>query len=190
MALSKQICKIEYDKKDISAKNVAKFLKNLEKYVAKAGIQEEDAQKLATWTDTRHQDVKLVEKAKWLEFGRIIPPGGKFKSYLTGEKFDIKTKRFQPQRICFRLYAGPDKKQVQTAISQSFKKMIEGFKKSPMEIFKQVADDAAFWQHSRIYLDQLKPRNRPDTIRYKGFDHPGFMTGQLVDNIKGKVDKR
>ncbi len=190
MAVSKQVCKIEYNKKDVSSKNAAKFLKNLEKYVAKAGIQKEDAQKLAPYTDTRHLDVTIVEKAKWLEFGRIIPAGGKFKSYLTGEDFDIRGDRLQKPRIYLRLYLGSDKREAQTAISQSFKKMIEGLKKTPMEIFQQVADDAAFWQRSRIYLDKLKPRNKPDTIRYKGFDHPGFMTGQLLDNTKGKADKR
>lgn len=190
MAVSKQVCKIEYDKKDISTKNVVKFLKNLEKYQATAGVHKEDGQKMAPYTDTRHLDVKLIEKVKWFEFGRIIPAGGKFKSYLTGEKFNITKDTQQPPRILIRLYVGPDVKKAQLAISQTFKKMIEGFKKSPMEIFKQVAEDAAFWQRSRIYLNEIKPKNKPLTIKYKGFDHPGFMTGQLVDNIKGKADKR
>lgn len=182
----------EVKKKNLSIKEARKFFENLDKYKATAGIHKEDGQKLAPYTDTRHKDVKLIKKAIWFEFGHKIVATMKdshFKSYLTGEVFSLKPGKtyIQPPRPLIRMYLTKNWKDVKKSLPQEFKKGISGFKNKPETIFKQVADTAAFWQRSTIGLNELTPENSSMTIKYKGFDHPGFMTGQLLDNLKGKA---
>nr|DAS99112.1 MAG TPA: virion morphogenesis protein [Caudoviricetes sp.] len=186
------ISEIVIKKKNISIKDIKKFYQKLDKYQATAGIHKDDGQKIAPYTDTRHKDVKLITKAIWFEFGHKIVATVKdshFKSYLTGEFFSLKPGKtyIQPPRPLIRMYLTKNWKDVKKSLPQEFKKGISGFKNKPEGIFKKVADAAAFWQRSTIYMDELTPKNSSMTIKYKGFDHPGFMTGQLLDNLKGKA---
>lgn len=178
-------------KKSMSRNQAKKYFENLTKLSATAGVHKEDGQKLAPWTDTRHQNVKLITKACNLEFGNEFTPQRHtyFKSYLTGKFFKLRAFQtyIQPPRPFIRL---SNLRVAKKAITQTFKNLINGFKNTPNTIFKQVAENAAFWQRSRIETNELSPKNKPMTIEYKGFNHPGFMTGQLLDNIKGKVNQK
>ena len=39
----------------------------------------------------------------------------------------------------------------------------------------------------RILLKQVKPKNAPMTVEYKGFNHPLYATGKLGSAIKSEV---
>lgn len=77
------------------------------------------------------------------------------------------------------------------ANKQQFQSMIEAVLEGKSVLAAMQKTLPAFEQTlKQVMLDWDTPRNAPLTVRMKGFDDPLYNSGELIDNVTAKVQKK
>ena len=175
--------KLEKRDNGIKLENAISFFEELQKNKITVGVHKD-------------KGAKVVKKAAHTEFGTTV-----FEGWNTpfGKLYVV------PPRPVIRMYLYPEMKE---EISETYKKSVDaemGSKaKNPRqnteEVQKNVGETCVKLQQEKIAyggFDQSTNSTGVDpehngirTIEYKGFDHPWYQTGETMEAIDYKIEKR
>lgn len=184
--MAEEFCRIELKRKDVQANALKKMYNKLALHYVSVGVHRKEGQEVINIVDGK--PYTMIKNACVQEFGatRTIKKSIRFKSPYTGKWFYIKkgTTIRIPARIFIRIFS--QNKQLQKELTQTFKESIETYKFAH-PIYENVGEYAKLKMKSRIIAKQVKPKNAPMTVEYKGFNHPLVLTGKLMGAITSEV---
>ena len=186
--MSKEFCRIEYKKSDVSTKNLKKFFKKLSSHYVSVGVHRAEGQEVVNVSDGK--PFTMIENACIQEFGNTqkVEKTRRFKSPFTGKWFYIKAGTIIniPPRVFVRIFT--KSKKLQKELTKAFRDIIQNAKyNDPESVYEQLGNFAQIRMKQRVWFKEVKPKNANMTIEYKGFNHPLFMTGKLANAIKSEV---
>ena len=175
-------------------KCVQQYVENLGKVKATVGVHAEDSKK-------DKYGVTTVQKAIWNEFGveewtakRDYDFIKKGKQYFVskGQKFKI------PARPFVRLYIHPNSvKIIQQELNRNMRTMLNfhGRLTQPLKAATTTMDNVGrkAKEEMKNLIKKGSPLyapNSPFTVQIKGFDHPLYETGDLLNSIDSKLERR
>lgn len=178
------VCSITYKKQDISTKALEKFYKSLDRHFATVGIHRaEGAVQIA------NKGYTMIKNACVQEFGTsyTLDTSVSFKSPFTGKWFHLKQGSVItiPPRVFIRIFT---EKRLQQELTSNLKKIIQQNAYKDAEfVYKQIGDYARLRMKERFLNNEIKPKNAPMTIAYKGSNTPLYATGKMASSIKSEV---
>lgn len=178
-------CYIKYEKGEVSSKNLAKFLKNLEKHNTTVGIHKEDGAKVVG-----KDGFTLIKNACIQEFGntQTVQETRRFKSPSTGKWFYLKkgTEIEIPKRPFVRIFNRKSEKDILTETFKYY--VVKGEKTGDWrEVYDKIGQLVELRMKERIAGQEIKPENAEMTKEYKGSSTPLIQHGDLYYAIKHEV---
>lgn len=184
--MSEEFCTIEYKPRDLKSEAMQKLFKNLDLHNVTVGIHRAEGEKVIAVSNNK--PFTMIENACIQEFGntQTVQKTRRFKSPITGKWFYLKkgTKITIPPRPFVRVFTY-DKK-LKKELTGAFKNSIEKYD-NPQDIYENVGDYARLTMKGRFLDGSIKPKNRPMTIQYKGYNDPLVLTGEMAKSIKSEV---
>ena len=182
--MNSKMCTITYKKQDISTNALKKFFKNLDRHYTTIGIHKAEGQQVLN-----SEGFTMIKNACLQEFGTTytIEKSRRFKSPYTGKWFYLKagTVITIPPRVFIRIFTD---KRLQKELTVKLKQIIQqNMYKSPEEVYKNLGNYARLRMKERFFGNQIKPKNKPMTVAYKGSNDPLYLTGRMASSIKSEV---
>ena len=185
--MNKEMCEISYKKQDISNEALKKFYKSLDKHFTTVGIHRKEGEKVINVHNGK--PFTMIKNACIQEFGTtyVVEKTRRFKSPYTGKWFCLKagTKIHIPPRVFVRIFT---EKKLQKKLTKEIKDIIkQNAYKDARTVYDEIGDYAKLTMKERFFKKQIKPKNSPMTVEYKGFNDPLYLTGQMMNSITSEV---
>lgn len=184
--MADEFCRIEFKKKDAKHGDIMKMYDKLAKHFVSVGVHKSEGSKVINKSNGK--SFTIIQNACIQEFGnsQVVKKTRRFKSPKTGKWFFIKkgTVLTIPPRIFVRVFSVDNEKKKE--LTKKFKEYLQTYKFAH-PVYDNVGKWAKEVMKQRILSNQIKPDNAIMTIEYKGFNHPLYMNGKLVEAIKSEV---
>lgn len=187
--MEKEVCTIEYKKRDINTRDLRKLMLSLNKHYVSVGIHKKEGSKVISISNGRPFTMLQNACIQEFEHSYTVQKTRAFQSPYTGKWFYLKkgTEINIPARPFVRIFTL--NKTEQKLITNAFKQALQMRKeyKEAEQIYKMIGDVARLRMKERFLDNSIKPKNAEMTVEYKGFDKPLVLTGKMADSIKSEV---